>query len=109
MTREEIERAAEDGLLSPRQAAARLAISEALLRRHVDAGEIPYILLGRGEKRRKIGFDPADLDAFVDQRKQRACPSTAPRARRSGTSISGSVVVAFTALPKPSARPRRGR
>jgi excisionase family DNA binding protein len=47
-------------LLTTRQVAERLAISEKSVRRLIDAGELPTIRVCRS-----IRIDPADLEAFI--------------------------------------------
>lgn len=86
-----------DDLLTPAAAARNLGICVKTLRRHVKAGEISYILVGRGLQRQRRMFDPADLKAFRERRRRtEACPSTrAPMATMS--TISDLKVYGFTA------------
>lgn len=87
-----------DALLTPAETADRLRISVKLLREHVRAGEIRYIEKGRGTKRKRRLFHPDDVAAFVERRgKVDPCPSTGPRARRSGTTISNAAGGGFLA------------
>ena len=51
-------------LLTPHQAAERLQISERTLMEHVKAQDLDAIHIGRGRVRRRLRFDPADLEAF---------------------------------------------
>jgi hypothetical protein len=96
-------------LLTGAQAAARLNCSIKTLNAHVDARDIRYVIIGKGTKRPRRYFNIADLDAFIAAQTREAlpCPSTASRARRSGTSISGGEVIDFTAPRKPPTDDKR--
>ena len=86
-------------LLTPKEAAARLAITVDQLHQLVSDGEIAYIAVGRGQKRPRRRFTDADLEAFIERRRRRDVflpPS--PKTRRITTSTSGSEVVGFAAL-----------
>jgi excisionase family DNA binding protein len=100
-----------NGLLTAAQAAARLGISIRTLREHVATGALRYVNVGHGRKRVHRMFTDADLDAFIanQTRKDVPCPSTASRARHTGTSNSVSKIIAFTAAPKPrpGAKPKK--
>tara|TARA_B100000676_G_C17657747_1_gene619854 strand:- start:304 stop:507 length:204 start_codon:yes stop_codon:yes gene_type:complete len=52
-------------LLTPRQAAEALQISERKLWGMKAAGEIPHVLLGRS-----VRYDPQDLQRCIDERKK---------------------------------------
>jgi excisionase family DNA binding protein len=52
------------GLLTLRQAATYLGISERTHREHMRAGSIRYIDVGRGKERRAPRFAPNDLTEF---------------------------------------------
>src|SRR5215471_15461255 len=54
-----------DGLKNAAQAAAKLNCSIKTLRAHVAAGELRYVIIGKGTKRRRIRFADADLNEFV--------------------------------------------
>jgi excisionase family DNA binding protein len=99
------------GLLTTRQAAARLNVSIKTLNAHVAAGELKYVTIGKGEKRPRRYFTVADIDAFVanQTRKDSPCPSTTSRARHSGTSTSSGTVIDFTGPRKPptDAKPKK--
>jgi hypothetical protein len=100
-----------DGLRTKAEAAAKLGCSIKTLNAHVDAGELRYVVIGHGKKRPRMRFADADLDEFIanQTRKDTPCPSTASRARHTSTSNSESVVIAFTAAPKPppGAKPKK--
>mgnify|MGYP000533564334 CR=1 FL=1 len=65
-------------LLSPDEAAAGLRISRKTLRGHVKDGTLRYVIIGRGTKRPRIAFTPADRAEFEDRQRRRnaPCPST---------------------------------
>ena len=90
------------GLLTAAQAAAKLNCSIRTLTAHVASGDLKYVIIGRGSKRPRRYFTPADLDQFIanQTRKAQPCPSTATRTRHTGSSTSGGEVLAFTALQK---------
>ena len=80
-------------LLTAKQAAERLGICKDTFIWHVQQGEIQCISLGRGLKRVRRLYDPADLDAFVEARKSTiACPSTSRGARKRTSSTSSGEV-----------------
>jgi excisionase family DNA binding protein len=90
-----------DGLLTPAEAARKLRISVKTLLTHVAAGEIGYVIIGRGRKRPRRIFTGAALDEFIANktRKDAPCPSTRTRtaARRISTTTSKCEVIGFTA------------
>jgi hypothetical protein len=100
-----------DGLLTASEAAAKLRCSIKTLNGHVDAGDLKYVIVGHGTKRPRKMFTDPDLNQFIAAQTREAppCPSTASRARHSGTSISSGEVVAFTARPKspPGGKPKK--
>jgi hypothetical protein len=100
-----------NGLLTRAQAAAKLNCSLRTLDGHVASGALRYVAIGHGTKRPRKMFTDADLDEFIanQTRKDVPCPSTASRARRSGTLTSGGEVIAFTGLRRPrrGAKPRK--
>jgi hypothetical protein len=94
-------RTTNDGLLTPKQAAADIGISVKTLTGHANDGEIRYINVGRGKKKTRRMYDPNDIKEFKERRARREvpqCQSTATRKARSTTTISDSKVIAFTAL-----------
>jgi excisionase family DNA binding protein len=87
-------------LLTPDQAAAHFGVSEKTLRKLRDQQGLRYVRLSA----RTIRYRADDLDDFLEQqarRKEQApCPNPSPkRARPTGTMISSSKVIAFTARP----------
>lgn len=52
-------------LLTPKEAAALLSISERTLWTLTNNGEIPAVRIGRS-----VRYDPADLAAWIEQQKQ---------------------------------------
>jgi hypothetical protein len=91
-----------DALFTAAQAAARLAITVEQLISHVEDGALRYINVGRGKKRPRYRFDPADLDAFKAARstlENAHCPSSSRKNPRPTTgTASKSNVVGFSAL-----------
>jgi hypothetical protein len=74
-----------------KDAARRLDMSETTLRGHVRAGDIAYVAIGLGKKRKRIKFTPDDIEAFKREQRRREiapCQSTSPRAV--GSSARGS-------------------
>jgi hypothetical protein len=100
------------GLRTPREAAARLRCSPKTLNAHVASGVLRYVLVGHGTRRQHKMFTVVDLDAFVASQTRKAatpCPSAKTRARRTTSSTSNIVAIAFSAQPKPrpGAKPKR--
>ncbi|MGE5607810.1 MAG: helix-turn-helix domain-containing protein [Bacillota bacterium] len=54
-----------EALLTPRDAAERLTISERTLWGLAESGEVPCVRIGRS-----VRYDPADLRAYIDRRKR---------------------------------------
>ena len=75
-----------------------LGMDDKTLRRHVRAGNIRYVLKGLGSVRPRREFMMTDVLDFLDKQARRECPSTAPRTRRSTSTISGGEVYDFMAL-----------
>jgi hypothetical protein len=100
-----------DDLMTMSEAAAQARIGVKTFKGHVARGAVRYVILGLGTKRPRKRIAPADLTAFIEAqtRKDVACPSTEPRARRTGNFISGGEVIAFTAQPRPrpGAKPKK--
>jgi excisionase family DNA binding protein len=65
-------------LLTARQAAESLGVSEVTLRRLTKAGELPAVQIGFGAKRLHVHYDVADLRAWIDRAKRCAVNTTAP-------------------------------
>jgi hypothetical protein len=90
-----------DGLLTLAEAARKLRCSIKTLRGHIDAGDLRYVSIGKGTKRPRRMFTPADLDSFVanQTRKDVPCPPTSQKmaARRISTTTSKCEVIGFTA------------
>jgi hypothetical protein len=86
------------GLKTAAQAAAKLNGSIKTLNGHVKAGELKYVIIGRGTQRPRKLFTDADLDTFIanQTREDSPCPSSRTRARPTGASTSKSEVIAFT-------------
>src|SRR4051812_4197168 len=99
-------------LLTMRDAGRVLGVCEKTVRGYVDAGELAYIDLGRGLRRKRRMIHPDDLAAFIERQRRTdaPCRSTSPANRRSTTSISNTKVVVLPvrrrskASEKPSGR-----
>ena len=94
------------------EAAAKLGCSVKTLKGHIEAGRLRYFTTGHGSKRQRKMVTAADLNEFIAAQSRKdssPCPSTKTRARRSGSSISSSQVIDFTAPRRPpaSAKPKR--
>lgn len=86
-------------LIDAEAAARLLGISQKTLRAHVQAGELPYISLGKGLRREHRMFDAADLRNFIEARKTR-CHSKSAQAHPSGMRASSSAGAAIFYLPE---------
>jgi hypothetical protein len=99
------------GLRTAAEAAHKLHCSVKTLNGHVASGDLRYVSIGKGTKRRRKMFTDADLNEFIaaQTRKVTPCPSTKTRARHSGNSTSSGTVIDFTAPRKPptSAKPKK--
>ena len=88
-----------DGLRTPDEAARKLGCSVKTVNAHVAAGDLRYVIIGKGTKRPRKMFTDADLNEFIanQTRKDVPCPSTRTEtaARRTGTSTSKSKVIGF--------------
>ena len=88
-----------DGLRTPAEAARKLHCSIRTLNAHVAAGDLRYVIIGKGTKRPRKMFTDADLNEFIanQTRKDAPCPSTKTGTadRRTGTSTSKSKVIGF--------------
>ncbi|GHC79649.1 hypothetical protein GCM10010136_32390 [Limoniibacter endophyticus] len=68
-------------LLTPDQAAEALSISTRHLLHLTDDGALPFINIGRGARTIRR-YEPADIEAFKNLRKQTTCQSTFERTAR---------------------------
>jgi hypothetical protein len=100
-----------NGLRTLAEAAAKLGCSIKTLKGHIASGALNYVALGHGTARQQRRFTDTDLDAFIEAqtRKDIACLSDATRARRTGSTIFKSEVIAFSARrnARPDAKPKR--
>src|SRR6266404_6082613 len=89
-----------DPLHSPKCTAAALGVSVKTLNGFVRDGEISYIDVGRGKKKKRRMFTDRNIEEFKERRARRevSCQSTSTKTARTTTSISGSKVIGFTAL-----------
>jgi hypothetical protein len=102
----------DDGLRTKQEAADKLHCSVKTLNGHIASGALRYVVVGHGTKRTRRMLTDSDLDAFIEAQTRKdapACPFTEIRARRTGSSISGAEVIAFSAAPRPraGAKPKR--
>jgi excisionase family DNA binding protein len=100
-------------LLTAKEAAEELNITEEQVRRFVRDGMLTYINVGRGEKRPRMRFDRStDIEQFKQKQRSkemRPCPaSTKTRSHRSTKPTSGSEVVSFLAQQARLRRTRHG-
>ncbi|MBU1313969.1 MAG: helix-turn-helix domain-containing protein [Alphaproteobacteria bacterium] len=97
-------------LLTLKDVAEILAISERTVRDFVDAGAMPFVDIGHGRKRRLMRFLPADVDAFIDGRRKIARPSLPPRRVTPAATAAGAVdFLDILAKRKADQRRRSGR
>lgn len=76
------------------EAARRLSMSTKTLRGLVQDGLLPFVNIGRGQKNKRLAFDPVDIEEFVRRHKRFEAPKCLPdktRARRSAASVTGSI------------------
>lgn len=86
-------------LLTPKEAAARLAITVNQLHQLVSDGEIAYINVGRGNKNPHRRFTEADIEDFIERHRRReVCLPPTRNVRRRSSSISDMGFPSFTAL-----------
>lgn len=67
-------------LLTVAEASKRLGICVHTLRAHMNAGELKFINIGRGTRRKCVRFEPSDLQDFVDSKRQTASSTLGPGA-----------------------------
>lgn len=89
-------------LLTIRQIAVDLDVSEKLVRGYIQDGELRCIDVGRGCQKRRLRVKVADRDEFIKKREGGAkrCQSIETPGRRSTGLIFGTRVVAFSALQR---------
>ncbi|MPR61293.1 helix-turn-helix domain-containing protein [Ochrobactrum intermedium] len=97
-------------LLTPEQAAEALSISHRQLIYLTDDGELPFINIGRGARKIRR-YDPADIEAFKNQRKKTECQSTSEKTARTERTPTSSryAVVDFRATLAKSRSEKRAR
>jgi hypothetical protein len=77
-----------ESLLKKSAAAKELGICTKTLMEHVAAGEIPYIIVGRGTKRKSIRFAPSDLASFREQNRRVAECRSSKGVKKASTDLS---------------------
>lgn len=86
-------------LLTPKEAAARLAITVKHLTELIRTGAIAYINVGRGNKNPRRRFTEADIEDFIERHRRReVCLPPTRNIRRRSSSISDMGFPSFTAL-----------
>ena len=87
-------------LLTLTEAATYLSTTDEQVIAFVRGGALAYVNIGRGAKRARYRFTKSDLDAFIEQRRQREvqCLSTKKPTRRISNSTSSTVVGDFLGL-----------
>ncbi|WP_425347574.1 helix-turn-helix domain-containing protein [Sinorhizobium mexicanum] len=90
------------------EVAAFLSISKKTLQRHVEDARIACVDVGTG-RRAHLRFAPRQLHDFIasQTREVTSCPSTRAKSAPSISTISRSVGVAFTELPRPGTKEMR--
>jgi excisionase family DNA binding protein len=58
-------------LIGFREAGNRMGVSADTVKGYVDDGELSYVNVGRGKKKKRRKIDPDDLDTFIEQRKHK--------------------------------------
>ncbi|WP_411197148.1 helix-turn-helix domain-containing protein [Rhizobium sp.] len=99
----------EERLLTPAEAAARLAISTKTLLRHADDGQIACVNVGT-QRRKHRRFAISQLSDFITSHQPTEvsrCLSTSLKAVRSTTTTLRSAAIAFTELPRPGTNETR--
>lgn len=96
-------------LIMPEEAAKRLCISVKQLRDLTDAGYLRWINIGLGGKRPTRRYTETDLQAFIEERSEKACRSTRnPDAKPTPTTSSYRVVDFQETLAKLRSEKRKG-
>jgi excisionase family DNA binding protein len=88
-------------LLTTEQAAQELGVSAEQIRRYVKDGELHPINVGRTGKRKRLRFEPTDIESFKQHRKVTGTPTWQPSTNRRGAKstrpTSGLTAVSFLA------------
>lgn len=87
-------------LLTEPQAAEALQVCTRTLRKARQDGQLNFVQIGR-----TIRYSQADLAAFIER--NRVCPSTSAKARRSGNTRSASAVYDFEEARAAKAKGKR--
>lgn len=97
-------------LMTPEQAAEALSISHRHLIYLTDDGELPFINIGRGMRKIRR-YDPADIEAFKNQRKTSECQFTSEKTVRTAPTrmSSGYAVIDFRATREKLRNERRSK
>ena len=89
-------------LTKPKELAQDLNMSVKTLLEHVKAGNIAFVVIGHGKRRRHIAFRPCDIESFLEHQARReaggeACRSTKGQAVRFGSTSLNLVEYDFAA------------
>ena len=100
------------GLLTAKEVAAKLKVTEDQVKGFVHDGLLRYVNVSRGRKRPRMRFTDPDVEKFIALRTRReiaGCPSTSRKNLRTTGMTSGSEVVGFTArrAARHDAKPRK--
>lgn len=85
-------------MIPMKDAARLLSMDAGTLKEHIQAGHISYVVKGVGAKHVRRMFTITDILSFIERMRQRECPSTSPKTRRSSSTTSNGGVIAFTDL-----------
>lgn len=87
-----------DSLLTIEEAALSLGVCKKTVLRHIEAGDLAYIIMGSGRRRLRRKIHPRDLLNFIDARRRFDCQSTSQPKALSMRTISKSEVFGSPAL-----------
>jgi excisionase family DNA binding protein len=65
-------------MLTPKQAAVKIGVSDSLIYEWCAAGLLPHYRFGKPGRRGKVLIDEAELDTFVAAHRQEARPQVQP-------------------------------
>src|SRR5215469_18966442 len=82
-------------LFPPKEAARKLCVSVDQIEGFVRDGELSFVNVGRGKKKRRMMFTQADIEDFIERRRRRNTCSSRSRDRHSTTPSSNEAAVSF--------------
>jgi hypothetical protein len=92
-------------ILSPAEVAGMLGITRARLRALTRAGAIGHVRLGLGTQRQRVGYTPAQVEDFIQDRSMPAAPGAEPDVGEGSAPKRGRVPAADRRKPRQTARP----